>query len=218
VPRKPTTQRKLEPRKAPSQERSRAKVEQILQATHQLLESQGLEKLTTNAIAKQAGMSVGSLYQYFPNKQAVIFELYQRWLNSVREELLEYDHDSLPTVKTREDVALLARELLQEYGPAGSGKADLELDKAMKLYPELQEMDRQHGLKLASIVADIYRRAGLDLGDEELLQLGYFSYQLYGTYWETALAGHNNPELLLKWTIDALVGVIGPYLPSGDGG
>lgn len=59
------------PRKSPVQARSAATVEAILEAAARILESEGLEGYTTNAIAKRAGVSIGSLYQYFPNKDAV---------------------------------------------------------------------------------------------------------------------------------------------------
>ncbi len=59
------------PRKSPVQARSAATVEAILEAAARILETEGLEGYTTNAIAKRAGVSVGSLYQYFPNKDAI---------------------------------------------------------------------------------------------------------------------------------------------------
>jgi AcrR family transcriptional regulator len=59
------------PRKSPVQARSAATVEAILEAAARILETEGLDGYTTNAIARRAGVSIGSLYQYFPNKDAV---------------------------------------------------------------------------------------------------------------------------------------------------
>lgn len=64
-----------QPRKQAQQERSRATQTAIIEATARLLESQGRDGLTTNAIAERAGVSVGSLYQYFPNKEAILATL-----------------------------------------------------------------------------------------------------------------------------------------------
>ena len=64
-----------QPRKQARQERSRATQTAIIEATARLLESQGRDGLTTNAIADRAGVSVGSLYQYFPNKEAILATL-----------------------------------------------------------------------------------------------------------------------------------------------
>lgn len=61
----------LEPRKIPRQARARATVEAIVVATAQLLTERGFESVTTARVAERAGVSIGSLYQYFPNKQAL---------------------------------------------------------------------------------------------------------------------------------------------------
>ncbi len=66
------------PRKAPRQPRSRATVDAILLAAAHILKTEGFERANTNRIAERAGVSIGSLYQYFPNKQAVVAELRER--------------------------------------------------------------------------------------------------------------------------------------------
>ena len=68
----------LNPRKAPKQRRSKATVEAILEATARVLVEEGYEKASTNRIAKVAGVSIGSLYQYFPGKEALVLALVQR--------------------------------------------------------------------------------------------------------------------------------------------
>jgi AcrR family transcriptional regulator len=67
----------LKPRKQPKQARSKATVAAILEAATQLLVERGLSGLTTDRIAERAGVSVGSLYQYFPNKDAIMVALIQ---------------------------------------------------------------------------------------------------------------------------------------------
>ncbi|MFB9241878.1 TetR/AcrR family transcriptional regulator [Massilia antarctica] len=66
------------PRKAPRQARSQHMVEQILQATARILEERGYAGMNTNAVAARAGVSVGSVYQYFPNKDSLITALHER--------------------------------------------------------------------------------------------------------------------------------------------
>ena len=63
------------PRKRPLQTRSRETVAVILEATARILEAEGLEVANTNAIAARAGVSIGSVYQYFPDKSAIFAEL-----------------------------------------------------------------------------------------------------------------------------------------------
>ncbi|MCO5793190.1 MAG: TetR/AcrR family transcriptional regulator [Blastomonas sp.] len=65
----------LLPRKAPLQARARASYEAILEAATQIIASRGLAGFNTNAVAERAGVSIGSLYQYFPNKDALMVAL-----------------------------------------------------------------------------------------------------------------------------------------------
>jgi AcrR family transcriptional regulator len=68
----------LNPRKQPRQQRAEATVSAIVEAAACILETHGIEGYTTNAIAERAGASIGSLYQYFPNKTALTRALIAR--------------------------------------------------------------------------------------------------------------------------------------------
>jgi AcrR family transcriptional regulator len=65
----------LKPRKVPQQSRAEQTVASILEAAARVLETKGLAGLNTNAVAQRAGVSIGSLYQYFPGKDALIVAL-----------------------------------------------------------------------------------------------------------------------------------------------
>jgi AcrR family transcriptional regulator len=67
-------------RRTPRQERAHETVEAILEAAAQVFERHGYAAGTTNRIAERAGVSIGSLYQYFPNKDAIVVELARRHL------------------------------------------------------------------------------------------------------------------------------------------
>jgi AcrR family transcriptional regulator len=75
----------LEPRKSPVQARSTASVDAILEATIQVLLQVGKEQLTTTKVAQRAGVSVGTLYQYFPNKSSLLKAALKRHLDDVAE-------------------------------------------------------------------------------------------------------------------------------------
>jgi AcrR family transcriptional regulator len=62
-------------RKTPKQSRSADLVSSILAAAVQVLEQEGVTRFTTTRVAQRAGVSIGSLYQYFPNKAAILFKL-----------------------------------------------------------------------------------------------------------------------------------------------
>lgn len=81
------SQRITKPRKQPLQARSRATVDAIMQASTYILNESGWGGLNTNAIAARAGVNIASLYQFFPNKQAVIAELQRRHAASMHEDV-----------------------------------------------------------------------------------------------------------------------------------
>jgi len=77
-----TVEAALKPRKTPIQARSNASVNAILQATVQVLLKEGVAKITTKKVAARAGVSVGTLYQYFPNKDSLLHVLFRQQLAS----------------------------------------------------------------------------------------------------------------------------------------
>lgn len=75
-------------KRRPLQRRSRDTVEVIVRATAQILSREGVERLTTNRVAEKAGVSIGSLYQYFPDKQALLAEVRRRYEEAFRDRLI----------------------------------------------------------------------------------------------------------------------------------
>jgi AcrR family transcriptional regulator len=75
--------RRFEPRKTPVQRRAAVTVGSISEATIQVLLKQGINQLTTTRVAERAGVSVGTLYQYYPNKQSLLFAVLAEHLDSV---------------------------------------------------------------------------------------------------------------------------------------
>jgi AcrR family transcriptional regulator len=78
----------LTPRKLPRQRRAQATVDAILEASARILERDGLAGFTTNAVAERAGVSIGSLYQYFPSKHALTVALIARERGALRQEVV----------------------------------------------------------------------------------------------------------------------------------
>ncbi len=76
-------------KKRPKQDRSKETVETIIAATTRIIESDGLPGLSTNRVAEVAGVSIGSLYQYFPNKEALIEQVRARFAARFQRGLLE---------------------------------------------------------------------------------------------------------------------------------
>src|SRR5439155_3830432 len=74
---------RINPRKLPQQERARATIDAILTATARILVKEGFDRASTNRIAEAAGVSVGSLYQYFPCKEALVAALIEKHIDEM---------------------------------------------------------------------------------------------------------------------------------------
>jgi AcrR family transcriptional regulator len=94
--------RSLQPRKRPVQQRSRLTVDQILEAAGRVFAERGYAGATTNHIAQRAGVSIGSLYQYFPNKDTILVALHLRHMESASEVLRKMMQEALRQGKTPE--------------------------------------------------------------------------------------------------------------------
>jgi AcrR family transcriptional regulator len=92
-------------RKSPRQARSRAMVDLILDATARVLVEDGYARASTNRVAERAGISVGSLYQYFPSREALVSAVGRRHTDrlksSLESTLVQNDHLDLRTAITR---------------------------------------------------------------------------------------------------------------------
>ena len=95
---------KISSRKQPKQARSTELVAAILQAATQVLAKEGAHRFTTARVAEKAGVSVGSLYQYFPSKAAILFRLqsdeWQQTTNLLRAILENLNEPPLKRLRT----------------------------------------------------------------------------------------------------------------------
>ncbi|HWZ49205.1 MAG TPA: TetR/AcrR family transcriptional regulator [Herbaspirillum sp.] len=108
----------LELRKQPSQTRSKAMVDTILDATARVLVERGYAKTNTNVVAELAGISVGSLYRYYPNKNALINALQERHVGKMLAIFLDVTAKMTPEGSLARDLqalidALVAAHLLE---------------------------------------------------------------------------------------------------------
>ena len=136
--------RSAKPRKLPQQERSRITVEAILEATAHILTEQGYDKTNTNLIAERAGVSIGSLYQYFPNKKSLIVALREQHSQEIAE-LLEskFNHlfDSPPEIAIPELVkAVIA---VHAINPQLHQVLSEEIPRSERSQQQMQKTDEQ---------------------------------------------------------------------------
>jgi AcrR family transcriptional regulator len=95
------------PRKSASQARSRLTIDALLEATARVLTKEGYDRASTNKIAAVAGVSIGSLYQYFPSKEALVAAVIDRHMH----DMLQLVRDALAKAATR-PIEVAARDLV----------------------------------------------------------------------------------------------------------
>jgi AcrR family transcriptional regulator len=107
-------------RRKPKQQRSRQTVEAVLEAVQRVLARHGCEAITTNRVAEAAGVSIGSLYEYFPDKQAIFAALHDRHVDEVRH-VIERTMAHCTSASLEE----LTRELVERLANVHSEDAEL---------------------------------------------------------------------------------------------
>lgn len=144
----------LTSRKQPRQNRSKELIAAILEAAVQVLAQEGAHRFTTARVAEKAGVSVGSLYQYFPNKAAILFRLQSdewRQTNALMNHILaEIERPPLERLRT----------LVQAFIRSECAEADIRiaLNDAVPLYrdaPEAQEVRASSALFFQSFLYEL---------------------------------------------------------------
>lgn len=156
-------------RKKPTQSRSKFTVDAILEASTHILLRDGYEKFNTNKIAERAGVSIGSLYQYFPNKKSLIVALWQNNADKLREKLIE-------AFKTSEGLPLkdaIAQTIQATYeAHLEEPKLQILLENLFKQeipYEDRFELETQAQMKIHPMAIEFLKRyqdhyrEGLDL-------------------------------------------------------
>jgi AcrR family transcriptional regulator len=131
----------FEPRRLPMQARSRKRVNRILDAAAQLLIEEGYGGVKTNHIAKRAEVSIGSIYQFFPNRYAIFHSLAIRYMDRIRkimEGRLGPDAPVRPWAEALDDVIDTLAELWK------SEPAFLAVWMAIQNTPELRAEDKYY--------------------------------------------------------------------------
>lgn len=122
----------LKARKTPVQGRSRITVDAIFEATIQVLLRKGMIGLTTTRVADRAGVSVGTMYQYFPNKQSLVYALNERYLTALAERI-----EATCAAQKGMPLAQMVEALIETYWRAKTERADV----TRALYRSVADLD-----------------------------------------------------------------------------
>jgi len=145
--------KKLSPRNVPVQQRAHRQRDKILKATSELLETVGVDELTTIRVAEAVGISVGTLYHYFPNKHAILYSLAENWIETVLEGLEDIGQRDLSNVAIKDFVVLITgvfESLFIKHSPL------LPLINAINTLPELNSLKVEFKQRLNKSLAGIF--------------------------------------------------------------
>lgn len=125
-------------RRPPKQQRSRGRVEEILAAARKLIGEKGIDAVKMREIAALAGGPISSVYQYFPNKSAILATLFEQW----SEELDARVKERLDHVASLDELMAAASELLDHfYGSVAEDTSVLDLLNAVQADKTLMNLD-----------------------------------------------------------------------------
>ena len=145
--------KKLSPRNVPVQQRAHRQRDKILKATSELLETVGVDELTTIRVAEAVGISVGTLYHYFPNKHAILYSLAENWIETVLERLEDIGQRDLSNVAIKDFVVLITEvfeSLFIKHSPL------LPLINAINTLPELNSLKVEFKQQLNKALAGVF--------------------------------------------------------------
>ncbi|HFX6225496.1 TetR/AcrR family transcriptional regulator [Acinetobacter nosocomialis] len=146
-----------DPRKRPRQARSVATFEAILEAAARILESLGFSGFNTNAVAELAGVSIGSLYQYFPSKDALIVELIRRERAKLSNHIIEAIQ--LNTAEgLKEKLKLIIQAAVQHQLSRPQLARTLEFASEV-IGKDIEENEHQH--EFETIMSDLFICSGI---------------------------------------------------------
>ncbi len=156
-PRTPPADESLERRRVPVQRRAQLSVQRILDATGILLDEVGLERLTTELIAERARVNVATVYKYFPNKHAVLAELYRTHY----EPRLAHFSGVMAVVAAGGDWRQAIDEGLDlSTHDRRTRKGNLSLRLAVRSSPPLQRLEQDNLERRTRVLAALLVRAG----------------------------------------------------------
>lgn len=201
----------LTPRKLPTQARAKAKIQRVLDATQAILNRDGPAALTTPAIAVESGVSVGSIYQYFPNKEAIVLALYEARLAEIRGEAGEAQDDG--EADWRAFFRKWIRQIKERENAVGYG---LSMSAAFEHFPRLAEVEPLHAEQMADRVVVQLKRFGSTWPDDALFDLAIYAYYLDATTWRYwTLAQARLPQGVDR-LVETVIALLAPALEGGS--
>jgi AcrR family transcriptional regulator len=196
-------------RRVPSQPRSRETFEAVCAAAAAIIAEQGVTALTTNGVARRAGVSITAVYAYFPDKWAIVHELFERF-ERLR---VDYVAERFATLVTADDwrsVMVETWEALVRFRidvPAG-----IPLRHAIHATPRLRQIDLEGTERAVRELAAAMTARRPDLDPERARQVAWTATIAVGPILDDVCADGTIDEAKLAEGKRLLLGYLAPYL------
>jgi AcrR family transcriptional regulator len=178
VAKRATSAKSIRQRKQPTQARGRQSIADIIDATERVLRRDGPAHITTPAIAAEAGVSIGAIYHYYPNKESIILALYEGKLAGIRA-MVETPIEPVAG-DWREGVRRWIHDVKAREAASGY---DLVMEEAADYFPALKDIARSHAAGQARALARHLRTLGSPWPDDALFDLALHAFFLNSSLW-----------------------------------
>ncbi|WP_245297237.1 TetR/AcrR family transcriptional regulator [Rhizobium oryziradicis] len=199
-------------KRRPVQARSQKTRTAIKEATHAVMREQGVRAVTTNAVAAHSGIKVGSIYDYFPNKEAIIAEIYEEKLAQVR----SFFESGFEEIEADDWQMQLATVIRKTWAYQLSIGLDRTIVDAAYYYEALFPIAQQHARLIASNYVRLLRRLGSCWAQEQLFDLGISLYTLVNANWSYWRLTGTDDEIAIERQIVLTIMLITPALSAAE--
>jgi AcrR family transcriptional regulator len=167
--------KRLIPRANPVQNRARMQREKILNVTSDLLKTVGLDDLTTILIAKKVGISIGTLYHYFPNKHAILYALSELWVEKIIAIFNVIESENIEQIELKPFINYFLDEISKVYN---SNASLLPLVSVMQSTPEFEAIYNQYQTNSNTRLKGIIMRLPISLTEKDASHVAVIYWQI----------------------------------------
>ena len=180
-----------------------------------MLERGSFADITTNHIAEESGLTVGSIYQFFPNKHAIIHALAQQWFRHVEETSTAFvDKVLLESPSADQAVTKLFTFMSTEY-ESPVQNADFELSNALRSHPDLIVLDQTNMDQQSKLLRRIFLHYESPVQEDKLLEYCRFMHEIMlNCSYQVAKAEGKKRQIYLGWALEVIAGLADSAMTS----
>lgn len=196
-------------RRAPVQRRSKKTVDRIRQAARDVLCRDGVEGLTTNTIAQQAGVNISTLYGYYPDKYAILADLFDEY----ERQRIEIVRQRLGVLEEGEDWLATSSVAIEELAAFRlADPAQIALRRAINVIPSLRDLDNASTLQVAQALGGVILRQNPSIGEDQAVRAGLVVTLAVTHLLDEACDGENPDPHLIRECQQLFIRYLRPYL------